>query len=35
MTDEEIANIRDGFDSGNVTSSVMRAIRIGETGDRD
>ena len=35
MTGEEIANIRDGFDSGNVTSSAMRAIRIGETGDRD
>ena len=35
MTGEEIVNIREGFDSGNVTSSAMRAIRIGETGDRD
>jgi hypothetical protein len=35
MTSEEIVNIREGFDSGNVTSSAMRAIRIGETGDRD
>lgn len=35
LTDEEIVNIRDGFDAGNITSSAMRAIRIGETGDRD
>ena len=35
VSDEEIPNIRDGFDAGNVTSFAMRAIRIGETGDRD
>jgi hypothetical protein len=35
LSNEEIVNIRDGFDAGNVTSSAMRAIRIGETGDRD
>ena len=35
LSDDEIVNIRDGFDAGNVTSSAMRAIRIGETGDRD
>jgi hypothetical protein len=35
LTDAEIMNIREGFDAGNVTSFAMRAIRIGETGDRD
>jgi hypothetical protein len=35
LTNEEILNIREGFDAGNVTSFAMRAIRIGETGDRD
>ena len=35
IDDDEIVNIRDGFDAGNVVSSEMRAIRIGETGDRD
>ncbi len=35
MSDEDIVDIREGFDAGNVTSSAMRAIRIGETGDRD
>lgn len=29
---EEVKNIRNGFDAGNVASSAMRAIRIGETG---
>jgi hypothetical protein len=35
LSDDEIVHIRDGFDAGNVTSFAMRAIRIGETGDRD
>lgn len=35
IDDDEIVNIRDGFDAGNVVSSEMRAIRIGESGDRD
>jgi limonene-1,2-epoxide hydrolase len=35
VSDDEIVNIRDGFDAGNVTSPAMRAIRIGETGDQD
>ena len=35
VSDEEIVNIRDGFDAGNVSSPAMRAIRIGETGDQD
>ncbi|MGY5876460.1 MAG: hypothetical protein RTU30_12000 [Candidatus Thorarchaeota archaeon] len=35
VDDDEIANIRDGFDAGNVTSAAMRVYRIGETGDRD
>ena len=35
MSNEDIVNIKDGFDAGNVTSAAMRAIRIGETGDRD
>lgn len=32
VDDEELVNIREGFDAGNVSSSAMRAIRIGETG---
>ncbi|MEM2143415.1 MAG: hypothetical protein QXQ81_09175 [Candidatus Thorarchaeota archaeon] len=32
---EDLVAIRDGFETGNVTSSVMRTIRIGETFDRD
>ncbi len=32
---DEVVHIKDGFDAGNVASSAMRAIRIGETGDRD
>jgi limonene-1,2-epoxide hydrolase len=32
VADDELVNIREGFDAGNVTSSVMRVIRIGETG---
>jgi hypothetical protein len=35
ISDQDIVDIRDGFDAGNVVSSEMRAIRIGETGDRD
>lgn len=35
ITDEEIVDIREGFDAGNVVSSEMRVIRIGETGDKD
>ncbi|MFW9888113.1 MAG: hypothetical protein ACFFER_08025 [Candidatus Thorarchaeota archaeon] len=35
IDDDELANIREGFDAGNVMSSEMRAIRIGETGDKD
>jgi limonene-1,2-epoxide hydrolase len=35
IDDDEVVNIRDGFDAGNVVSSEMRAIRIGETGDKD
>ncbi|MFW9846248.1 MAG: hypothetical protein ACFFD6_05850 [Candidatus Thorarchaeota archaeon] len=35
IDDDEIVNIRDGFDAGNVVASEMRALRIGETGDRD
>ena len=35
IDDDEIVNIRNGFDAGNVVSSEMRAIRIGETGDKD
>ncbi|RDE11436.1 MAG: hypothetical protein C4K47_09930 [Candidatus Thorarchaeota archaeon] len=30
--DDELVNIREGFDAGNVSSSAMRLIRIGETG---
>jgi hypothetical protein len=29
---DEVGNIRDGFDAGTVTSSAMRAYRIGESG---
>jgi len=32
IDDEDIVNIRDGFDAGAVVSSEMRAIRIGESG---
>ncbi len=33
VDDDEIVNIKDGFDAGNVSSFAMRAIRIGETGE--
>ena len=32
VKEEDIVNIRTGFDAGAVTSSEMRAIRIGESG---
>lgn len=32
VSEEEIVGIRTGFDAGAVTSSEMRAIRIGESG---
>ena len=32
LDEDEIVNIRDGFDAGTVTSSAMRAYRIGESG---
>jgi hypothetical protein len=32
LDEEEVVNIRDGFDAGTVTSSAMRAYRIGESG---
>ncbi|TFF95971.1 hypothetical protein EU546_02335 [Candidatus Thorarchaeota archaeon] len=32
IDDEDLVNIRDGFDAQTVTDSAMRAIRIGETG---
>ena len=35
ITNDEIVDIREGFDAGNVVSAEMRAIRIGETGDKD
>jgi hypothetical protein len=35
ISDEDIVDIREGYDAGNVVSSEMRAIRIGETGDKD
>ncbi|MFX0053648.1 MAG: hypothetical protein ACFFAX_01495 [Promethearchaeota archaeon] len=35
IDDDEVVDIREGFDAGNVISSEMRAIRIGETGDKD
>lgn len=35
LDDEEVVNMREGFEAGNVTSSAIRVIRIGETGDKD
>lgn len=32
VDDEELTNIRDGFDAQSVTDPAMRAIRIGESG---
>jgi len=32
LDEKEVVNIRDGFDAGTVTSSAMRAYRIGESG---
>jgi len=32
LDENELANIRDGFDAGTVTSSAMRAYRIGDSG---
>ena len=32
LDENEVGNIRDGFDAGTVTSSAMRAYRIGESG---
>ena len=32
VDEEDLVNIRDGFDAGTVISSEMRAIRIGESG---
>ncbi|MHA1963164.1 MAG: hypothetical protein ACXACG_04255 [Candidatus Thorarchaeota archaeon] len=32
LDEDELGNIRDGFDAGTVTSSAMRAYRIGESG---
>ena len=32
IDEEDIVNIRDGFDAGIVTSSEMRAMRIGDSG---
>ncbi|MHA1136407.1 MAG: hypothetical protein ACTSSE_07975 [Candidatus Thorarchaeota archaeon] len=32
VDDDDLVNIRDGFDAGVVVSSEMRAMRIGETG---
>jgi hypothetical protein len=32
VKEEDLVNIRTGFDAGAVTSSEMRAIRIGESG---
>jgi hypothetical protein len=32
LDEDELVNIRDGFDAGTVTSSAMRAYRIGESG---
>ena len=32
LDEEELGNIRDGFDAGAITSSAMRAFRIGESG---
>jgi len=35
ISDEDLVDIREGYDAGNVVSPEMRAIRIGETGDKD
>jgi len=35
VDDNDIVNIKDGFNAGNVWAPEMRAIRIGETGDKD
>ncbi len=35
VSEADVVNIKEGFDSGNVASFAMRAIRIGETGDQD
>lgn len=32
IDEDEVVSIREGFDSANVASSAMRALRIGETG---
>ena len=32
VDEEDLVNIRDGFDAGTVVSSEMRAMRIGESG---
>ena len=32
LGEDELSNIRDGFDAGTVTSSAMRAYRIGDSG---
>ncbi|MHA1948651.1 MAG: hypothetical protein ACXAAO_13970 [Candidatus Thorarchaeota archaeon] len=32
MSDDDLVDIRDGFDAGSVTSDAMRAFRIGESG---
>jgi hypothetical protein len=32
VDEEDLVNIRDGFDAGSVISSEMRAMRIGESG---
>ncbi len=32
VSDEDLVDIRDGFDAGSVTSDAMRAMRIGESG---
>ena len=32
LEEDELGNIRDGFDAGTVTSSAMRAYRIGDSG---
>ena len=34
LDENELSNIRDGFDAGTVTSSAMRAYRIGESGGK-
>ncbi len=32
LDEQDVTNIRDGFDAGTITSSAMRAYRIGESG---